>query len=75
MMKISLLLAAALLVACDVQPRMYVDPDGEVHNVSWPGGSCKGKVVRYRAGTYTYQFGVECLDGKLVFNLTNFTVE
>lgn len=71
-MKISLLLAAALLVACE---GMHVAPDGETHNVVWPGGSCRGKVVRYRAGVNTYQFGVECSDGKLVFNLTNFTVE
>jgi hypothetical protein len=74
-MKISLLLASALLVACDCPSRMHVDPDGEIHSVSWPGGSCNGKIVRYRAGVNTYQFGVKCSDGKLVFNLTNFTLE
>lgn len=71
-MKISLLFAAALLVACD---DMHVAPDGETHNVVWPGGSCRGKVVRYDVSMHTYQFGVKCSDGKFVFNLTNFTVE
>ena len=74
-MKFFLILAALALIGCECGSHMSVNPDNMIHKVTWPNGSCNGQLRRYWAGQYTYQFGVNCTDGRFVYNLTNFTVE
>ena len=71
MYKLILAVAVMMLVGCDCT--RLPDPD-TTHKVTWPGGSCTGKMI-YLVGRYNHHMGVKCDDGRIVYNLTNFTVE
>ena len=76
-MKYLLILSALFLCACEEFE--FVEPDTESHYIKWPTGECHGKVTSVavrasewlRAGT---QFIARCDDGRIVYNLSNFTV-
>lgn len=69
-----LLLAVAALTGCEPSssPNRYTESDQPVH-VTWPGGSCWGKL-----GTYwhdrSYSYKVVCQNGPTVYALSNFTI-
>ena len=71
-----LLLAVVALAGCkpsiSKSPNRYTESDQPVH-VSWPGGSCWGKLDTYwhnSSGGYK----VVCQNGPTVYALSNFTV-
>lgn len=76
-MKYLLILLALFLCSCGKCPS--VKPDGEMHDIEWPNGSCRGVVEAVgvyfsewaHSGT---QFVARCDDGRTVYNLSNFTV-
>lgn len=74
-MKYILILFALFLCACG----RGVGSDGEIHEIEWPNGSCRGVVeevgVHYSQWTNSStQFIAKCDDGRTVYNLSNFTV-
>ena len=76
-MKYILFLTALFLCACEEFE--FVELDTESHDIEWPAGECHGKVISVavsasewlHAGT---QFIARCDDGRIVYNLSNFTV-
>lgn len=60
-----------MLVGCDCT---QIPDQDTAYKVTWPGGSCTGHII-YIATRYFYHTGVKCDDGRIVYNLTNFTVE
>jgi hypothetical protein len=71
MYKLILAIAVVMLVGCECAS--FPDPS-TTHKVTWPTGSCTGNII-YIAGRYVHHVGVKCNDGRIVYNLTNFTVE
>lgn len=76
-MKYLLILPALFLCACGECP--VVKSDREIHDIEWPGGSCRGVVeavgVRFSEwDRFETQFIAKCDDGRTVYNLSNFTV-
>ena len=53
-----------------------IRPDQSSHYIEWPGGACMGKVNTHSQLTHSgTQFIAECEDGRIVYNLSNFTVK
>ena len=76
-MKYLLILSALFLCACGECE--FVEPDTESHDIEWPTGECHGKVssVAVRVNEWVHvgtQFIAKCDDGRIVYNLSNFTV-
>lgn len=77
-MKYLLILFALFLCACGECPAVKFD--NEIHDIEWPTGSCHGVVEAVgvvhsewaHSGT---QFVAKCDDGRIVYNLSNFTVK
>lgn len=69
-----LLLAVAAMTGCEPSssPYRYTENDQAVH-VSWPGGSCWGKLATYWHDR-SYSYKVVCQNGPTVYALSNFTV-
>lgn len=69
-----LLLAVVALAGCELSksPNRYTESDQTVH-VSWPGGSCWGKLDTY-SNDRSYSYMVVCQNGPTVYALSNFTV-
>lgn len=69
-----LLLAVVALTGCEPSssPNRYTESDQPVH-VSWPGGSCWGKLDTYH-NDRSYSYKVICHNGPTVYALSNFTV-
>ena len=69
-----LLLAVVALTGCEPSssPNRYTESGEPVH-VSWPGGSCWGKLDTYSSDR-TYSYKVICQNGPTVYALSNFTV-
>ena len=71
MYKLILAVSVMMLVGCDCT-RL---PDQDTtYKVTWSGGSCTGRII-YIASHYFHHTVVKCDDGRIVYNLTNFTVE
>ena len=76
-MKYLLIFTALFMCACEEFD--FVEPDNESHYIEWPSGQCHGKVsaVAVRASEWLHagtQFIARCDDGRIVYNLSNFTV-
>ena len=76
-MKYLLIFTALFLCACEEFE--FVEPDTESHYIEWPTGQCHGKVssVAVSASEWVHavtQFIARCDDGRIVYNLSNFTV-
>lgn len=69
-----LLLAVAALTGCEpsATPKRYTESDHPVH-VTWPGGSCWGKLETY-PNNCSYSYKVVCQNGPTVYALSNFTI-
>ncbi len=69
-----------LLALCACGEIKHISPDQSTHYIEWPGGSCMGKVkavgvVYSEMAHSSTQFEAECEDGRIVYNLSNFTVK
>ena len=71
MYKLIIAVAVMMLVGCDCT---RIPDQDTTYKVTWPGGSCTGHII-YIASRYFHHTGVKCDDGRIVYNLTNFTVE
>lgn len=76
-MKYLLILSALFLCACGEYPA--VKSDNEKHDIEWTNGSCHGVVeavgVHHSEWTHSgTQFIARCDDGRIIYNLSNFTV-
>lgn len=73
-------LLALTLTLCACGEIEQIKPDQSSHYIEWSGGSCMGKVksvgVTHSQLTHSStQFTAECEDGRIVYNLSNFTVK
>ncbi len=69
-----------LLALCACGEIQEIRPDQSSHYIEWPGGGCMGKIksvgVTHSQLTHSStQFVAECEDGRIVYNLSNFTVK
>lgn len=77
-MKYLMILFALFLCACgEVCTIKY---DSKVHDIEWPNGSCRGVVktvgvVHSEWAHSSTQFVAKCDDGRIIYNLSNFTVK
>jgi hypothetical protein len=66
-------IASMICMACsNNSPKQY--EDDRSHLISWGTGSCMGK-LKTHGKTYTAFYDVACDDGRIVYNLSNFTVK
>jgi hypothetical protein len=74
MKKLLLVLLTFVLFGCECNssPNRYTESDQPVL-VSWPGGSCKGRLDTYWHDR-SYSYKVICQNGPTVYALSNFTV-
>lgn len=69
-----------LLALCACGEIEEIKPDQSSHYIEWSGGSCMGKVksvgvTHSQMAHSSTQFTAECEDGRIVYNLSNFTVK
>ena len=77
MMKYLSLIPLLALCACGYHVEKS---DGKTHDIEWPNGSCRGivDVVAVQLSQlehYGKQYVARCEDGRIVHNLSNFTVK
>lgn len=76
-MKYLLALTLALCACGEIEE---IKPNQLTQYIEWPGGSCMGKVksvgiTHSQLAHSSTQFTAECEDGRIVYNLSNFTVK
>ena len=69
-----------LLALCACGNVELVKPDNKPHDIAWPTGECRGiiKAVVVEASEWQHpgtQFIAQCEDGRIVYNISNFTVK
>lgn len=77
-MKYLLVTLTLALCACGEIEQIRFDQSS--HYIEWSGGSCMGKVkavgvIHSQLTHSSTQFTAECEDGRIVYNLSNFTVK
>lgn len=70
-------LALALCACGEIEE---IRMDKAPHYIEWPGGNCMGKtkavgVMHSQLAHISTQFVAECEDGRIIYNLSNFTVK
>lgn len=66
-------ITSMICMACSNDgPKQFVDDKS--HLISWGTDSCVGK-LKVHSITYTTFYDVACEDGRIVYNLSNFTVK
>lgn len=73
MMKYLIAITSMVCMACSNNgPHRF--EDDKSHFISWDTGSCIGKLTTHSI-TYTAFYDAVCEDGRIIYNLSNFTVK